>query len=263
MLQKRCSDYNDLCYLNEKLNKKIEENFKQIVSLKTKCQQKDDIIIENEKKLKELISVNAELSKLKEIKKNYDLKEEELLNLKQLLNKNTNNINININEIKDNEKLVNTFLNEFKKEIEKYIIYDKTKNNILENIIKKEFDIISENIKKIFEENHFSNSKPYKTIEYLNIKMEELYGYKTKSEKLRGQVDLLLNEQKLLIDQIRVYKKISDESLKMKDIQNDTIDKLKLDINIIKEVIRKTKKYVQQHFSIGVQTDILRILDSK
>ena len=34
----------------------------------------------------------------------------------------------------------------------------------------------------IFEENMSVNSKPYKIIEYLNSKMEELYGYKTKAE---------------------------------------------------------------------------------
>ena len=260
ILQKKCSDYNDLCYLNEKLNKKIEENHKQIISLKSKCEQKDEIIIENEKKIKELISLNAELSKF-DIKKNYDLKEKELLELKKLLDRKT--INININEIKDNKILVNTFLNEFKKEIEKYIIFDKTKNNLLENIIKKEFNTFSNNLKKIFEENDFSNSKPYKTIEYLNNKMEELYGYKTKAEKLQGQVELLLNEQKLLKEQIKVYKKISDESLKMKVLQKETIDKLRLDINIMKEVIKKTKKYVQQHFSMNVLTNILRILDAR
>ena len=263
ILQKKCSDYNDVCYLNEKLNKKIEENRKIILSLKSKSQQKDEIIIENEKKIKELISLNDELSKLKEIKKNYDLKEEELLQLKKLLDKNKNDINININEIKDNEKIVNNFLNEFKNEIEKYLIYDKTKNNLLENIIKKEFDTFSNNLIKIFEENNFSNAKPYKTLQYLNNKMDELYGYKIKAEKFQGQVDLLLNEQKLLKDQIRIYKKISEETLKMKEMQKETIDKLKLDINILKEVIKKTKKYVQQHFSMNVQNDMLRILDGK
>ena len=93
--------------------------------------------------------------------------------------------------------------------------------------------------------------------------MDELYGYKIKAEKFQGQVDLLLNEQKLLKDQIRIYKKISEETLKMKEMQKETIDKLKLDINILKEVIKKTKKYVQQHFSMNVQNDMLRILDGK
>jgi serine/threonine protein kinase len=261
ILQKKCSDYNDLCYLNEKLNKKIEENHKQILSLKSKCEQKDAIIKDNEVKLKELISLNDELSKLKDIKNNYDLKEEELLSLKKLLDK--NKININIKDIKDDEKQnnYNQFLNELKVEIEKYLIFNKTKNNLLENIIKKEFNNHLLNLKKIFEENNFSNSKPYKTIEYLNTKMEELYGYKTKAEKFQGQAELLLNEQKLLKDQIEVYKKISNESIKMKEIQKEKIEQLKLEINIFKDILRRTKKYVQRHFSMDIQTEILKLLD--
>ena len=261
ILQKKCSDYNDLCYLNEKLNKKIEENHKQILSLKSKSEQKDAIIKDNEVKLKELISLNDELSKLKDIKNNYDLKEEELLSLKKLLDK--NKININIKDIKDDEKQnnYNQFLNELKVEIEKYLIFNKTKNNLLENIIKKEFNNHLLNLKKIFEENNFSNSKPYKTIEYLNTKMEELYGYKTKAEKFQGQAELLLNEQKLLKDQIEVYKRISNESIKMKEIQKEKIEQLKLEINIFKDILRRTKKYVQRHFSMDIQTEILKLLD--
>ena len=261
ILQKKCSDYNDLCYLNEKLNKKIEESHKQILSLKSKCEQKDAIIKDNEVKLKELISLNDELSKLKDIKNNYDLKEEELLSLKKLLDK--NKININIKDIKDDEKQnnYNQFLNELKVEIEKYLIFNKTKNNLLENIIKKEFNNHLLNLKKIFEENNFSNSKPYKTIEYLNTKMEELYGYKTKAEKFQGQAELLLNEQKLLKDQIEVYKRISNESIKMKEIQKEKIEQLKLEINIFKDILRRTKKYVQRHFSMDIQTEILKLLD--
>ena len=84
MLQKKCCDYKDLCHLNEKLNKKIEENHKQILSLKSKCVQKEEIILENEKKIKELMSLNDELLKLKQIKNNYKTMEIELLNLKKL-----------------------------------------------------------------------------------------------------------------------------------------------------------------------------------
>jgi hypothetical protein len=229
--------------------------------LKSKCEQKDAIIKDNEVKLKELISLNDELSKLKDIKNNYDLKEEELLSLKKLLDK--NKININIKDIKDDEKQnnYNQFLNELKVEIEKYLIFNKTKNNLLENIIKKEFNNHLLNLKKIFEENNFSNSKPYKTIEYLNTKMEELYGYKTKAEKFQGQAELLLNEQKLLKDQIEVYKRISNESIKMKEIQKEKIEQLKLEINIFKDILRRTKKYVQRHFSMDIQTEILKLLD--
>ena len=261
ILQKKCSDYNDLCYLNEKLNKKIEENHKQILSLKSKCEQKDEIIKDNEIKLKELISLIDKLSKLKDIKSNYDLKEEELLSLKKLLDK--HKININLKDIKDDEKQnnYNQFLNDLKVEIEKYLIFNKTKNNLLENIIKKEFNNHLLNLKKIFEENIFSNSKPYKTIEYLNTKMEELYGYKTKAEKFQGQAELLLNEQKLLKDQIEVYKRISNESIKMKEIQKEKIEQLKLEINIFKDILRRTKKYVQRHFSMDIQTEILKLLD--
>ena len=262
ILQKKCCDYNDLCYLNEKLNKKIEENQKQILSLKSKCEQKEEIIIENEKKIKELMSLNNELSKLKDIKINYDGMEEELLNLKKLLKQNLINTNNKVKskeeEIPNNIKII---LNEFKLQIEKFLILNKTKNNLLENKIKKVFDDHSINLIKIFEENLFSNSKPYNTIELLNNKMEELYGYKTKAERYQAQSDLLLKEQKLLKDQINVYKKISEESIKIKEIQKEKIDKLKLEENIYKDILNRVRKYVQRHFSKDTQSELLKILE--
>ena len=255
-LQKKCCDYTDLCYLNEKLNKKIEENHKQISSLKSKCEQKDEIIAQNEKKIKELISSNDELYKLKDIKNKYDSIKEELLNLKKLFDKNKVK-----KEDSPNNNDINSFLQEFKIELEKLSIYNKTKNNIIENTIKKEFDTHANNIKKIFEENSFTSSKPYKTIEFLNNKMEELYGYKTKAERYQSQAELLLNEQKLLKDQINVYKKISEESIKMKEMHKEKIEKLKLEENILKDMINRAKKYVQRHFSLDIQNELLKILN--
>ena len=157
--------------------------------------------------------------------------------------------------------LVLTILNNFKIELEKLAIFNKTRNNLIENIIKNEFDTHTENLKKILGENLFLNSKPNKTIEYLNNKMEELYGYKAKSETYKSQVDLLLNEQRLLKDQIKVYRKISDESKKINEMQKEKIDKYKLDDNIYKDILRRAKKYVQRHFSKETQTELLKILD--
>ena len=156
---------------------------------------------------------------------------------------------------------LNNFLIELKSEIKKLEIFNRTKNNILENSIKKEFDEHTLNIKKIFEDNSFSNSKPNKTIEYLNNKMEELYGYKTKAERYQSQVDLLLNEQKLLKDQINVYKKISEESVKMRQIQKEKIEKLKLEENIHKDMLNRLKKYIQRHFSMETQSELLKFIE--
>ena len=266
VLQKKCCDYNDLCYLNEKLNKKIEENNKQIISLKSRIEQKEDIIMENERKIKELISLKNEFSKFKDFKNDYNSLHEELTNLKKLfdtINTNNNNNSIIKDEIKVNEIIINLnqILNNFKIELEKLAIFNKTRNNLIENIIKNEFDTHTENLKKILGENLFLNSKPNKTIEYLNNKMEELYGYKAKSETYKSQVDLLLNEQRLLKDQIKVYRKISDESKKINEMQKEKIDKYKLDDNIYKDILRRAKKYVQRHFSKETQTELLKILD--
>ena len=239
MLQKKCCNYNDLCYLNEKLNKKIEENYKQIMSLKSKLEQKEEIINENERKIKELISSNDELSKLKDIKNNYTSMEQELFKLKELFNKYKNNKSTqNEKEINDNSYNLNQFLEEFKLELEKLSIFNNTRNSLFENTIKAAFEKQNNNIKKIFDENSFSNSKPYKTIEFLNNKMEELYGYKTKAERFQSQVDLLLNEQKLLKEQINVYKKISEESLKMKEMQKEKIEKYKFEENTYKDILK-------------------------
>ena len=262
MLQKKCCNYNDLCYLNEKLNKKIEENYKQIMSLKSKLEQKEEIINENERKIKELISSNDELSKLKDIKNNYTSMEQELFKLKELFNKYKNNKSTqNEKEINDNSYNLNQFLEEFKLELEKLSIFNNTRNSLFENTIKAAFEKQNNNIKKIFDENSFSNSKPYKTIEFLNNKMEELYGYKTKAERFQSQVDLLLNEQKLLKEQINVYKKISEESLKMKEMQKEKIEKYKFEENTYKDILKKAKKYIQRHFSAETQMDLLKILE--
>ncbi len=262
MLQKKCCNYNDLCYLNEKLNKKIEENFKQIMSLKSKLEQKEETINENEKKIKELISSNDELYKLKDIKNNYTSMEQELFKLKELFNKYKSNTSTqNGKEINENSYDLNQFLEEFKVELEKLSIFNNTKNSLFENSIKAEFEKQNNKLKKIFEENSFTDSKPYKTIEFLNNKMEELYGYKTKAERFESQVDLLLNEQKLLKEQIKVYKKISEESLKMKEMQKEKIEKFKFEENTYKDILKRAKKYIQRHFSAETQMDLLKILD--
>ena len=265
ILQKKCCDYNDVCYLNQKLNKKIDENNQQILSLTSKCEQKDDIIKDNEKKIKELSLQNNEYKKLEYIKNVYKIMEKELKNLKTLLEqKNINNINIDNNKTLNEEelkKILNNFINEFKLENAKLSAYNETKNSLIENTIKKEFDTHITNIKNIFEENMSVNSKPYKIIEYLNSKMEELYGYKTKAERYQSQTELLLNEQKILKEQVNVYRKIASESKQMAEFNKENLDKYKLNENMYKDAIKKAKKYIKKHFSVGVQNELFKLLE--
>ena len=265
ILQKKCCDYNDVCYLNQKLNKKIDENNQQILSLTSKCEQKDDIIKDNEKKIKELLLQNNEYKKLEYIKNDYKIMEKELKNLKTLLEqKNTNYINIDNNKAMNEEelkKILNNFINEFKLENAKLSAYNETKNSLIENTIKKEFDTHITNIKNIFEENMSVNSKPYKIIEYLNSKMEELYGYKTKAERYQSQTELLLNEQKILKEQVNVYRKIASESKQMAEFNKENLDKYKLNENMYKDAIKKAKKYIKKHFSVGVQNELFKLLE--
>ena len=265
ILQKKCCDYNDVCYLNQKLNKKIDENNQQILSLTSKCEQKDDIIKDNEKKIKELLLQNNEYKKLEYIKNDYKIMEKELKNLKTLLEqKNINNFNIDNNKTLNEEelkKILNNFINEFKLENAKLSAYNETKNSLIENTIKKEFDTHITNIKNIFEENMSVNSKPYKIIEYLNSKMEELYGYKTKAERYQSQTELLLNEQKILKEQVNVYRKIASESKQMAEFNKENLDKYKLNENMYKDAIKKAKKYIKKHFSVGVQNELFKLLE--
>ena len=265
ILQKKCCDYNDVCYLNQKLNKKIDENNQQILSLTSKCEQKDDIIKDNEKKIKELLLQNNEYKKLEYIKNDYKIMEKELKNLKTLLEqKNINYINIDNNKALNEEelkKILNNFINEFKLENDKLSAYNETKNSLIENTIKKEFDTHITNIKNIFEENMSVNSKPYKIIEYLNSKMEELYGYKTKAERYQSQTELLLNEQKILKEQVNVYRKIASESKQMAEFNKENLDKYKLNENMYKDAIKKAKKYIKKHFSVGVQNELFKLLE--
>ena len=265
ILQKKCCDYNDVCYLNQKLNKKIDENNQQILSLTSKCEQKDDIIKDNEKKIKELLLQNKEYKKLEYIKNDYKIMEKELKNLKTLLEqKNINNFNIDNNKAMNEEelkKILNNFINEFKLENAKLSAYNETKNSLIENTIKKEFDTHITNIKNIFVENMSVNSKPYKIIEYLNSKMEELYGYKTKAERYQSQTELLLNEQKILKEQVNVYRKIASESKQMAEFNKENLDKYKLNENMYKDAIKKAKKYIKKHFSVGVQNELFKLLE--
>ena len=265
ILQKKCCDYNDVCYLNQKLNKKIDENNQQILSLISKCEQKDDIIKDNEKKIKELSLQNNEYKKLEYIKNDYKIMEKELKNLKTLLEqKNINYINIDNNKAMNEEelkKILNNFINEFKLENAKLSAYNETKNSLIENTIKKEFDTHITNIKNIFVENMSVNSKPYKIIEYLNSKMEELYGYKTKAERYQSQTELLLNEQKILKEQVNVYRKIASESKQMAEFNKEKLDKYKLNENMYKDAIKKAKKYIKKHFSVGVQNELFKLLE--
>ena len=265
ILQKKCCDYNDVCYLNQKLNKKIDENNQQILSLTSKCEQKDDIIKDNEKKIKELSLQNNEYKKLEYIKNDYKIMEKELKNLKTLLEqKNINNFNIDNNKAMNEEelkKILNNFINEFKLENAKLSAYNETKNSLIEDTIKKEFDTHITNIKNIFEENMSVNSKPYKIIEYLNSKMEELYGYKTKAERYQSQTELLLNEQKILKEQVNVYRKIASESKQMAEFNKENLDKYKLNENMYKDAIKKAKKYIKKHFSVGVQNELFKLLE--
>ena len=191
--------------------------------------------------------------------------EKELKNLKTLLEqKNINYINIDNNKAMNEEelkKILNNFINEFKLENAKLSAYNETKNSLIENTIKKEFDTHITNIKNIFEENMSVNSKPYKIIEYLNSKMEELYGYKTKAERYQSQTELLLNEQKILKEQVNVYRKIASESKQMAEFNKENLDKYKLNENMYKDAIKKAKKYIKKHFSVGVQNELFKLLE--
>ena len=261
-LQKKCCDYNDVCYLNKKLNKKIDENNKQILSFKSKCQQKDEIIKDKEKKITELLLQNNEYKKLENIKKEYRIMEEELINLKKILEQKNININNSTSNEEDIKIFLNNFLDGFKLENSKLSIYNQTKNNLTKEIIKNEFDEHSKNIKNIFEKNSFDNSKAYQIIEYLNNKMEELYGYKTKAERYQSQTEMLLNEQKILKEQIIVYRKIVTESKKMTEFVKESKDQYKKENDVFKDIIQKTKKYIQTHFSIGVQNELFKLLEN-
>ena len=265
ILQKKCCDYNDVCYLNQKLNKKIDESNQQILSLTSKCEQKDEIIKEKEKRIKELLLQNNEYKKLENIKNDYKIMENELKNLKVVLEqKNINNNNICNNKEMNEKELkmfLNNFINEFKLENEKLSAYNETKNNLIQNAIKKEFDTHITNIKNIFEENMSINSKPYKIIQYLNVKMEELYGYKTKAERYQSQTEMLLNEQKVLKEQVNIYRKMASESKKMAEFHKENLDKYRLNENMIKDALKKAKKYIKKHFSVAVQDELFKLLE--
>ena len=93
--------------------------------------------------------------------------------------------------------------------------------------------------------------------------MEELYGYKQKAETYKSQVDLLLNEQKLLKEQIQVYRKINGQTKKMNEMLKEQIDLLKPSEKNYKDIIFRTRSYVKKHFSMDIQKQLYQILDKK
>jgi len=190
--------------------------------------------------------------------------EDELKNLKKLLEeKNSMDLNKgNINN-EDIKIFLNNFLDNFKLENEKLSIYNQTKNSLIENIIKNEFEKQNSYIKNIFEENNISNSYTYKIIEYLNLKLEELFGYKTKAERYQSQTEMLLNEQKILKDQIKVYRKIASDATKISEIQKENIAQYKMNENVYHDIIKRTKEYIKGHFSKDLQNELFKLLDKK
>ena len=72
---------------------------------------------------------------------------------------------------------------------------------------------------------------------------------------------MLINKQKILKEQISVYKKISTESKKMVDIYKENIEKYKNEEHIFKDIIKRAKKYIKSHFSVSVQKEFFQILE--
>ena len=59
------------------------------------------------------------------------------------------------------------------------------------------------------------------------MKLEELFGYKTKAERYQSQTEMLLNEQKILKDQIKIYRKIASEATKISEMEKESAIKYK------------------------------------
>ena len=156
---------------------------------------------------------------------------------------------------------LNNFLNNFKLENEKLLIYNQTKNSLIQNILKNEFEKHYSNIKSIFDENNILNSQSYKIIEYLNQTLEQLYGYQAKAERYQSQTEMLLNEQKILKDQIKIYRKIASESSKMNEIQKENIQKYKTNEDVYQDILKRIKRYIKSHFSVGVQNELFKLLE--
>ena len=252
-LMKKCSDYNDLCYLNEKLNKKNEENKKMITFLNSKCLQRENLIQENENKLKEITNLKQKLEELKDIQQKYNILENEYLSFKNLYNSKNEN---------ENENNIENLVNNFKIEIQKLIIFKQTNNDLIKNSIEKIFNEHIIELKSLFEEKSFKNSKTFQTIDFLNNKMKELHGYKGKAEKFQGQVELLQTQQNILKEQIDVYRKIIEQTQKIKNIQKENMEKMEFDMKKIMNAVKNLKKYIKKHFSSDVQKEITKILSN-
>ena len=251
-LLKKCSDYNDLCYLNEKLNKKNEESKKMIAFLNSKCLQRENLIQENENKLKEITTLKKKLEELKDIQQKYSILENEFSSFKNLYN----------NKV-ENENNLENLVNNFKTEIQKLMIFKQTNNDLTKSSIEKIFNEHIIDIKSLFEENSFKNSKSFQTIDFLNSKMKELYGYKGKAEKFQGQVELLQTQQNILKEQINVYRKIIEQTKNIKNLQKEKMDKMQFDLEKVLVAIKNIKKYVKNHFSSDVQKEITKILNNE
>ncbi len=258
-LEKKCCDYDDLCFLNEKLNKKTEENLKQILFLKSICEQREKLIKENEKKINEIFTLKKQVDDLKEYKLKYETIKQEYDKFKKFYESNNNNFNNTINNslinIKDSDipSELHKILCEFKIEQEKFINYSKTNINLVENDLNKSFSNHIQEVSKIFNEYCSMNDKAYKTIDFLNSKMTELYGYRGKAERFQAEVEMLRKEEKILKNHLSIHKKISDESRKANKIKTEKIEKLESEIKEMKKVLELSKQFITRHFSVSIQ----------
>ena len=47
----------------------------------------------------------------------------------------------------------------------------------------------------------------------------------------------------------------------MKEIQKEKIDKLKLEQNMNKDILNRVRKYIQRHFSMDTQLELLKLIE--
>ena len=47
----------------------------------------------------------------------------------------------------------------------------------------------------------------------------------------------------------------------MAEFNKENLDKYKLNENMYKDAIKKAKKYIKKHFSVGVQNELFKLLE--
>ena len=247
-------------YKNQYSKIDTEDNInKKIVEIKDK---ENTFLQKDKNRLKNLIDFNKEIEDYKSKIKNSIFLLIKIFNLSiSTFSKYFRNLlSLNeekkpVNKINEKKEIKNDEFNEYELIINKYlkkITNDTIQASLIQTKPKKYSTKILKNMPQ--EIYYILQKGGY------NITLSDI---QTKAERYQSQTEMLLNEQKILKDQIKIYRKIASEATKISEMEKESAIKYKTNENVYLDIIKRTKEYIKGHFSKGIQNELFKLLDEK